>query len=162
MAHITGEWRPDTGLKVWKNLRLSINNYTSQASKDLVHRAEYDLKRWESDLISEISDPLAKAAWHTLRDPTRLWPYMNTGAQIASIDTHVKMHTTGAGNYAITAWAEIGKPYASFTNDGYPRRKDRKTPRWVGWMDRVFYGGDTFFSVSEIFDRLVVERQGVI
>ena len=162
MAHITGEWSEGTGKKVWKNLRLSINRYSSQAAKDIIHRAGYDLERWEEDVKDVISDPLAASEWHKLRDPNRAFPYLNTGNQAGSIDSHIRMKATGAGNYAITSWAEIGVPYASFTSDGYPRRKDGITPNWVGWLDDVFYGTRGFFSVSDVFDRLVSERQGVI
>ncbi len=161
MAHITGEWTEGTGKKVWKNLRLSINNYSEQAATDLITRARYDLLRWESDVYAEISDPLAVSDWHKLRDPSRDFPYLNTGTQAGSIDSHVRMKVTGAGNFAITSWAEIAVPYAEFTNQGYPRRKDKIKPDWIGWLDDVFYGTRGFFSVSDVFDRLVAERQGV-
>ena len=162
MAHITGEFREGIGRKVWKNMRLSINNYTSQAARDIMHRAGYDLERWEHDVKDVLSDPLAKSEWSKLRDPSRPFPYLNTGNQIGSIISGVKMHATGAGNYAITSWAEIGVPYAEFTSLGYKFRADGKKPNWVGWLDDVFYGTRGFFSVSDVFDRLVSERQGVI
>ena len=162
MAHITGTWSKDTGRKVWKNIRLSINDYTKQASLDIVHRAQYDLLRWEDDVKAALSNPLAKSEWHKLRTPTYAFPYLNTGTQSRSIDSHTRVKSTGAGNYAITSWAEIGVPYASFTSDGYPRRANGDSPNWIGWMDDVFNGTRGFFSVSDVFDRLMSERQGVI
>ena len=162
MARITGQWSKDTGRKVWKNIRLSINEYTKQAAQDIVHRATYDLERWEADVIGEISDPLAVSLWHKLRDPSRDFPHINDGKQVRSISSTSRSKSTGAGNYSITSWAEIGVPYASFTSDGYPRRADGETPNWVGWLDDVFEGTRGFFSVADVFDRLMSERQGVI
>ncbi len=160
--NITGTWEEGIGLKAWKNIRLSINKYSQQASRDIVNRARYDLERWESDVRAVLSDPLAESEWHKLRNPNRAFPHANTGNQLFSIDSGVKMAATGAGNYSITSWAEIGVPYASFTSQGYPPRKDGITPNWVGWLDDVFKGTRGFFSVSDVFHRLVMERGGVI
>ena len=162
MSSITGTWTEGTGRKVWKNMRLSINKYSEQASVDIVNRATHDLERWESDVIDVISDPLAASEWHKLRDPSRRWPHLNTGNQASNVSSHVRMKVTGAGNYAITSWAEIGLPYSSFTNEGYRHRADGQGPGWVGWLDDVFNGTRGFFSVSDVFNRLVMERQGVI
>lgn len=161
MARISGKWEEGTGLKVWKNIRLSINKYSKLASEEIVNRARYDLERWEDDVLAEISDPLAKEEWGSLRDPTRMFPYLNTGNQAASVNSGVKSTSTGAGNYSITSWAEIGAEYLKFTNAGLPRRKDKKKPRWIGWVDDVFYGTRGFFSVADVFDRLTVERGAV-
>lgn len=162
MAYITGEWTAGIGKKVWKNVRLSINKYTKQAAEDIINRAGYDLERWEADVLDVISDPLARNWWHKKRDPTRMWPHLNTGKQAGSISSGVKMHVTGQGNYAITSWAQIDVDYAEFTNQGYRPRADGEVPRWIGWLDDVFYGTRGFFSVSDVFKRLVSERGGVI
>lgn len=161
MASITGQWTEDVGRKVWKNLRLSINKYSQFAAKELVTRARYDLQRWEADVRDVLSDPLAESQWHKLRDPSRQFPYLNTGNQVGSINSGVRMNVTGAGNYSITSWAEIDVPYAEFTSLGYKQRKDGIQPQWVGWLDDVFTGTRGFFSVADVFDRLVSDRLGV-
>lgn len=157
--NFSGEWTEKIGLKVWKNLRLGINKYEQSIAQELRRDAEQGLFGWRDRVIAKIDTPLEKAAWSSKRDPSRDFPYLNTGVQVNSISVGSKLKATGAGNYSITSWAEIGVPYAHFTSLGFRKRDDGKTPRWVGWLDDVFRGTRGFHSVDYVFNLIALERK---
>ena len=161
MNFITGAYDKNIGKKVWKNIRLSINDYEQQVAKDLKARAGYQLKNWESRVWDVLSDYLPKEDRHSLRDPSRLFPYLNSGKMRDNIHSGVRLQSTAAGNYSITSWAEIKVPYAAFTSQGLPKRADGITPKWVGWMDDIFKGTRGFYSVNDIFRLITLEREVV-
>lgn len=159
MATFTGTYSQDIGRLVWKNIRLSINKYAQNTAEYLVQSAEQGLYAWKERTAAVLGDQLPESEWHDRRDPTRLFPYMNRGNQVRSIDAGVKYKVTGAGNYSISSWAKIGVPYAEFTSQGYRRRSDGVKPKWVGWMDDVFKGTRGFYSVKDVFERIALERE---
>jgi len=161
MNFITGAYNKNIGEKVWKNIRLSINDYEQQVAKDLLVRARYQLKNWENRVWDVLSDYLPKEDRHSLRDPSRLFPHLNSGRMRDSIDSGVRLRSTAAGNYSVTSWAEIKVPYASFTNQGFRQRADGIKPKWVGWMDDVFKGTRGFYSVNDIFRLITLEREAI-
>jgi len=157
-----GMWDKGTGRKVWKNIRLDINKYEQYLAKEYTRSAERQLGTWERAVEEVLSDPLPKQDWHRPRPLNRRFPYMNTGKQINSIHSGVNFKVTGQGNYSITAWGDITTPYSQYTSLGFRRRKDGKTPNWVGWMDDVFKGTRGFNSIEDIFSLLTLERAGLI
>ncbi len=154
----SGKWTEGIGLKLWKNIRLDINKVTQSLAREYEKSAAQQLNSWKNRVYDVISDPLPESEWHRRRDPSRLFPHMNTGKQRNSINTGVKFKVTGQGNYSITGWTEIEVKYAEFTNQGYRKRGDGIKPQWIGWLDRVFYGHDGFNSVADVFDLLTLER----
>lgn len=159
MATFSGYYNKNIGELVWKNLRLSINKYAQDTAQYLVQSIERGLYAWKERTIDVLSDQLPESEWHRRRDPTRLFPHMNRGNQVNSVDAGVKYKVTGAGNYSISAWAKIGVPYADFTSQGYRRRSDGVKPKWIGWMDDVFRGTRGFYSVKDVFEQIVLERE---
>jgi hypothetical protein len=157
----TGQWTDDIGLKLYKNIRLDINKYSQYLATEYMKSAQAQLRAWESNVYDVLSDPLPASEWHKKRDPSRLYPHMNTGKQLSTIDSGVRFKVTGAGNFSITSWAVVGTVYSEYTNQGYKRRKDGVKPQWIGWLTRIFKGGAEFISVDEIFDLLTLERQGL-
>jgi len=157
----TGTWEQGIGRKIWKNIRLDINKYQQHLAKGYADSARRQLSSWERAVERVLSDPLGKEDWHGIRDPSRKFPYLNTGTQVNSISSGVTFKSTGQGNFSITSWAEIEVPYAAFTSLGYKPRKDGKKPNWIGWMDDVFKGTRGFNSVEDIFELLTLERAGL-
>jgi hypothetical protein len=157
----SGSWSHDIGLKLYKNIRLDINKYQQFLANEYVRSARAQLSSWERSVEQVLSDPLNKSEWHKLRDPSRRFPYLNTGKQVDSIDVGVRMKSTAAGNFSITAWGEIRTPYSHFTSEGYKPRKDGIRPKWIGWMDDIFKGTRGFNSIEDIFELLTLERAGL-
>lgn len=159
---MAGTWTNDIGRKLWKNIRLDINKYGQYLAKGYAESARRQLQGWEREVAAVLSDPLNESEWHKTRPLNRKFPHLNTGKQRDSVKSGIKFNTTGAGNYSITSWGEIGVPYAEFTSQGYRKRKDGKTPNWVGWMDDIFKGTRGFNSIDDIFELLTLERAGLV
>jgi len=162
---ITGTIRNlESGMKVWKNFRLSIEKVPSRVADDFVKEGEQLLKEWRYALEAALGDWLAPEYWHRQRPyaETKKFPYANTGNQLMSIETDVMKKVTGQGNFSITGHAKLPTYYALYTTAGQPARKDPPGKvGWVGWLDDVFYaegGREYVMSVSDVFEKLVSER----
>ena len=161
MATITGTVHElNNPIKVWKNFRLAIEKNIESGVNEFVRHGQEMIETWQRQVRKAVGVQLPDSQWHSRRNPNKLFPYRNTGRQQESITGIVRKKATAAGNFSITAWGEIGVPYASYTNVGKPARHDGATPGWVGWVDDVLYGDGRggIMSVSDVFEAMSIER----
>lgn len=147
-------------IKVWKQLRIKYVAGKKRAIKRFIKAYNKKLTFWKKALKEKLNDPLY-SNWHSLRpDPSRLFPYKNTGNLRNSIRAGIKNHITKKGNMSIVAWTEIGMPYAGYTNEGRRHRKSGEEVAWEGWVTDMFtgHGRADLISVSDIFEEMTYER----
>lgn len=154
----------------WEQFYMDLSLYVEDNVIDFTEALEEIVQKWENAVVSALSDPLPPRYFSSnnvelwkARPASRRYPYSVSGDLASSVRAWVDMHKTG-NTYSIKVWTEIFSPHAQVTNSNITKfkRKDGLTPRWKGWMDRVFEKGDAaknIVSVNDIFNELSNARQ---
>jgi len=147
----------------WKNFKKELPLLGIHRLEFLAKKLDSDLKSWEKAIKKALGTPIPVKYLHRRRPSHRRFTYKVSGQQLEHIKTKVNAYKKGQG-FVIHSWAEIGVPYAKYTDMAKPKRADGKTPAWKDWMYDVLFdkGRDGIISVNDLFELLLKETKEAV
>jgi len=149
--------------ETWKVLKKELPFLSIHKLEFLAKKLDKDLKAWEKAIKKALGTPIPLKYLHKRRPANRRFTYKVSGQQLESIKTKVDAYKKGQ-DFIIYSWAEIGVPYAKFTDMAKPKRADGKVPAWKDWMYDVLFdkGRDGIISVNDLFELLLKETKEIV
>jgi hypothetical protein len=144
--------------KAEASIKRGINKQYDFAMKVAVSQMD----KWRSAVRDALSKQIPSTYLRKARPHSRRYPYRISGTLMDGVKTKVKGGGK-SGGWAITLRAEIkalntkGVDYADILERAANKRRDDKTPKWKGFIDRVLRKGDkqnNIKSVVEIFNEI--------
>jgi len=149
--------------EAWVGLKKELPDLSFHKLELLAKNLDLDLKAWKKALKRALGTPIPVEYLHKRRPLKRRFTYKISGNQVNSIKTKVESYKKGE-SFIIHSWAEIGVPYAKFTDMAKPQRKDGKVPYWKDWMYDVLFdkGRGNITSVGDLFELILKESKELI